>query len=432
MSISATGERQSSLRRIYLLAVALVGVGFLAGIGWAVSRRARPPRVVVMATGPKEGSYATYGARYRELLARQGLELRLRPTAGDVENLALLRDPRSGVTVALLQAGTTSAEESPQLSSLGTLFLQAVWVFRRGEPQGRVFAGPRVSLGPEGSGTRATMMKLLRLLGADTRSYELLTLPPDRAADELLAGRIDGMALVAGWESPLVRRLVAAPDVDLVSFARADAFVALEPSFEKLMLPMGVGDMARNRPPRDVSLLTTKASLVIRDDLNAAVQYLLLDAAAQIHGGPGIFQKAGQFPAAEGVDVPLSEEARRFYKSGRPFLHRHLPYWLAVLVERLLIVLVPFIGVAVPLLRGAPGIYRGVVQRRIVRLYGELRMIESELDTRPPDSATADLERRASDLERRANQLRVPLGYSRWLYTLKQHIRLVRVRLGEA
>ncbi|WP_248353622.1 TAXI family TRAP transporter solute-binding subunit [Anaeromyxobacter oryzae] len=420
------------MRGAYLVLLALVGLGFLAGIGWAVSRQARPPRVVVMATGPDGGAYAAYGVRYRQILAREGLEVRLRPTAGDVENLALLRDPRSGVAVALLQAGTTSAQESHELVSLGTVFLQAVWIFRRGEPQGRVFAGPRVSFGPEGSGTRAMMMRLLRLLGTEARSYAPLALRPDVAAEELLAGRIDGMALVAAWESPLVQRLVAAPDISVLSFARADAFVALEPTLQKLVLPAGVGDLARNRPPHDVTLLATKTSLVVRDDLSSAVQYLLLDAASEIHGGPGIFQKAGQFPAAEGVDVPLGEEARRFYKSGRPFLNRHLPYWMAVPVERLIIVLVPFIGIAVPLLRGVPGIYRSIMQRRIVRLYRELKRIESELEARPPGSDTADLERRAADLESRANHLRVPLSFSRWLYTLKQHIRLVRARLGEA
>lgn len=422
--------KPTAFRHVYLLLLILVAAGFLIGIGWAVSRRAQPPRVVVMATGPTGGTYQAYGARYRELLARQGLEVRLRPTAGDVENLALLRDPHSGVTIALMQAGTTSAQESPQLSSLGALFLQAVWIFRRGEPEGQLFEGPRVSFGPEHSGTRATMTKLARLAGIEARLPALLTLPPDQAALELEAGRLDGMALVSGWESPIVQRLVAADGVSLVSFARADAFVALEPTFQKLVLPEGVGDLARNRPPHDVSLLATMTSLVVRDDVDAAVQYLLLDAASQIHGGPGMFQKAGQFPAAEGVDVPLSEEARRFYKAGRPFLHRLFPYWIAVLVERLLIVLVPFIGLAVPLLRGAPGIYRAVVQRRILRLYGELKLIETEIEARPPGSDTADLDRRAADLEQRASHLRVPLTFSRWLYTLRQHIRLVRARLG--
>jgi TRAP-type uncharacterized transport system substrate-binding protein len=392
---------------------------------------ALPPRTIVMATGPVGGSYEAYGERYREILAREGLEVRLRNTAGDGENLALLSDPRSGVNVALLQSGTTSAKASPELSSLGTVFFQPLWVFRRGKPQGKTFGGPRVSIGPEGSGTRATMMKLLRLLGGDPQGYELLALPPERAAQELQAGRIDGMALVAGWESPLVRRLLADPALDLVSFVRADAFTALEPSLEERVLPMGVADLARNRPPQDVRLLGTKASLVVRGELHAAVEYLLLEAASEIHGGPGMFQKAGQFPAAEGVDVPLGESSRRFFRSGRPLLHRYLPYWMAVLAERLLVVLVPLVGVVIPLARALPAAYRNLLLRRIVRLYGELKLIETELDGRPAGADTVDLAHRAAHLESQADHLRLPLKYAPLLYTLKQHIGLVRSRLGE-
>jgi hypothetical protein len=223
---------------------------------------------------------------------------------------------------------------------------------------------------------------------------------------------------------------VADPAIGLVSFARADAYVALEPSLEKVVLPMGVGDLARNRPPRDVTLLTTRTSFVVREDLHAAVQYLLLEAASEIHGGPGIFQKPSQFPAAEGVDVPLSDQARRFYRSGPPFLHRYLPYWMAVLVERLLIILVPLLGIVLPLARAAPEIHHHVIQHRIVRLYAELKLIEAELEARPKAAETADLLQRVSHLESRAGQLRVPLRFSPLLYTLKQHIRLVWARLG--
>ena len=129
-----------------------------------------------------------------------------------------------------------------------------------------------------------------------------------------------------------------------MSFRRADAFVALNPYLEKTVLPAGVGNMARNRPPQDVPLIETKTSLIVRRDLHGAVQYLLLEAASEIHGGPGIFHKAGRFPAAEAIDLALSENARQYYRSGRPFLHRYLPYWAAVIVERILLVLVPIVG----------------------------------------------------------------------------------------
>ena len=414
-------------RRRYTIALAVILAAALAGVVWALA--GRPPRAIVLATGPEGGSYAAYGERYRALAAREGLEIRVRRTAGDVENLALLRDPRSGVSAAFMQSGTTTAAQSPELVSLGALYYQPVWPFRRSGHAESFFGGPRVSIGPEGSGTRAVATRLLGLVGRGT--YDFLDWPPDRAAAELQAGHIDGMVLVSGWESPLVRRLLFDPGVDLVSVVRADAVVALDPALEKLVLPMGVADLARNRPPQDVQLVATKASLIVRADLNPAVQNLLLDAASEIHGRPGIFEKAGQFPMAVGVDVPLGDEARQFYKSGRPLFQRYLPYWMAVMAKRLLLVLVPLLGILVPLVRAAPEIYRQLLVRRMMAFYGELKLIETELEARPPGVDTGDLARRTADLENRASHVRVPLFYSPIIYTLKQHIQLVQSRLGQ-
>ena len=85
--------------------------------------------------------------------------------------------------------------------------------------------------------------------------------------------------LMGAWESPAVQRLLTAAEINLVSIRRADAFVALYPYLNRLVLPAGVADMAANRPRTDVVLLAPKASLVVRGDLHPAIQYLLLDAA---------------------------------------------------------------------------------------------------------------------------------------------------------
>ena len=419
-------RRQFRVVLLALIGTALVGSALVGAVFWVI--KALPPRTIVMATGPTGGSYAAYGARYREILAREGLEVRLQPTVGDGENLALLRDRDSGVSVAILQAGMATAEETPELSALGTISIQALWLFRRGDDDAKPFGGPRVSFGPEGSGTRIVATRVLSLAGAMPGDPSALS--PDRAAAELQAGRLDGMALVAGWESPLVRKLLADPAIGLASLARADALVTLAPSFEKHVVPAGVGDLARNRPPRDVTVLTTKASLVIRSDLNPAVQSLLLQAATEIHGGPGLFRRPGQFPAAEAIDLPLSDQARQFYRSGRPFLQRYMPYWLAVLSERLLLLLVPLFAIALLLLRIVPWLYRQIIQLRVVLLYGELKLIETAVEERRPGADVRDLLGRLAALEDRAAHAHVPLFFSPLLYTLKQHIRLVRSRIA--
>jgi hypothetical protein len=87
-------------------------------------------------------------------------------------------------------------------------------------------------------------------------------------------------------------------------------------------------------------------SLIVRRDLPSAIQYLLLEAATRIHAHPGVFQKAGEFPAAEGTDLPLSDDAQQFYKTGVPLLQRYLPLRLAVLEEQLAVVLLPIAALA--------------------------------------------------------------------------------------
>src|SRR5262249_19273383 len=291
----------------------------------------------------------------------------IRRDRGEAPRSALGRERR------LCERRPFRRQGSFEVESLGALFYDPLWLFERTSANGFAFgglAGKRVSFGSEGSGTRALAKDLIALAGIDTQRTTVLDLRPAEAADRLLRGEVDVVALVASWDSPLIRRLVAAPEISLVTFRRADALVALRPHLNKLILPTGVGDLATNRPPNDVALIAPKASLVVRRDLHEAIQFLLLDAAAQIHSGPGIFHRAGTFPAAGSIDFPLSGEAVRFYKAGRPFLQRYLPFWLAVLSERLLLLLVPLVGIVLPLFRVVPDTYRAMVERRIIALYG--------------------------------------------------------------
>ena len=425
--------REGWLRPTLVLAAVTL---LVAGAWWAFGAWApAPPRTVVMASGPEGSDYSVLGARYRAILARSGIDLRLRPTAGAVENLTRLRDAASGVSVAFSQAGTATAEDADALVSLGTVFYEPLWLFHRGLDESRRFAalrGKRVSVGPEGSGTRALALPTLSLGGIDSRSPDLLSLGPGESAEKLVRGEIDAAAIVTSWESPVVRQLLATPGIELASFPRADAHLALNPYLNKLVLPAGVGDLGRNIPPVDVVLVAPKASLVVRRDLHPAIQYLLLVAAAEIHSPPGLFHRAGEFPAAEAIDLPLSEDARQFFRSGRPFLQRYLPFWLAVLAERLLLLLVPIVGVVYPLVRSLPALWAWTVRRRIFRLYGELKLVEIEMEGRLAPGSAGGLLARLDDLDERASRLRVPRGHVARAYTLRHHIRLVRERLEKA
>jgi|tagenome__1003787_1003787.scaffolds.fasta_scaffold20893252_1 TRAP-type uncharacterized transport system substrate-binding protein len=387
-----------------------------------------PPHKIVMATGAQGGAYHELGIRYREILAQAGVEAQLLTTTGAIENLTRLRDPASGVDIGFIQGGTTTQKESPGVESLGTLFYEPLWFFTRiSGSRTEGLSGRRLSIGPEGSGTRDLMLQLLE---RNKIVAELFGFTPDVAAEKLIAGDIDAVFIVATWGSPVVQQLITAQGIELRSFPRADAYLQLYPFLTKVILQEGVGDLATNRPPSDVVLVAPKASLAVRADLHPAIQYLLLNAAVEIHSGPGLFRKAGQFPAAESIDIPLSDTAQRFYKSGQPFLHNYLPFWIAELVARVLVVFVPLALVLYPFFKLLPRAYDWIMRSKIMPLYDELRSIEREMEAQGSGHAADAIVARLDQLDQRANRLRLPTAYASAVYTLRSYIDLVRQRLA--
>ena len=246
-----------------------------------------------MATGPEGGTNYQLGDRYREFLAKSGIELKLMPTAGSLENLKLLRDLKSGVSVALVQGGAASGVESSGVESLGTVGYEPLWLFHRGDVDGnlRALAGRRVSIGSEGSGARAFALDVLKRTKTEGTIGELLGYSPQVAAEKLIAGDIDAAFIVTGWDSPAVQSLINAKGVELASFPRADAMVALYPFLTKLSVPRGIFDISADLPPSDVVLLASKSILAVRANLHPALQYLLLAAATEIHSKAEFFKK---------------------------------------------------------------------------------------------------------------------------------------------
>jgi TRAP-type uncharacterized transport system substrate-binding protein len=411
----------------------VLALALLAGLLWlaVAALRPLPERSFAMATGPEGSAYRAFAELYREALAKQGVTLRLVPTEGAYDNVARLRDPKSGISVAFVQSGVTTAAESPDLLSLGTMFYEPLWVFCRCQPTGRALhesLGHHVSIGPPGSATRELAQRLMRLNGLDPATLSIEAYSPEQAAEALQAGRIDTAIIDTAWESAAVQQLLADPSINLVDFPRADAYVARLPFLDKVVLPMGVADLARNRPPQDVTLIAPKASLVVRADLHPALQYLLIDAATKIHARPDVLQTAGEFPAPEQIDLPLSKEAEHMYRNGPNFLRRHLPFWLAELVQRLLLFGIPMLGLLYPVTTLAPQVWRWEMSRRLQRMYRELQRLEKDLRLAPDGPRRDELRGRLDALEANAARMKLPDSFAAMSYELKQNIHFVQER----
>jgi TRAP-type uncharacterized transport system substrate-binding protein len=403
-----------------------------------------PDKNLVMATGPAQGAYGEFAKRYVALLREHGITLELRPTEGTRDNLALLRDPGSGVEVAFVQGGVDDPDAPlpgpllpVPLMSLGNVAYEPLWLFYRedsarqklqGQPLTRLaqLQGWRINTGPAGGGSGAMFRQLA---DANRLAADGITLGSRTAVNgvaDLVQGRIDAVVMVSAAEAPLVQYLLRTPGVRLFDVQQSEAYARRFPFLRALTLPRGVVDLAGDQPPADVRLVAATASLVAHEDLHPALVQLLLQAARQVHGSAGWFAASNEFPNAGSSEFPLSAEAERFFRNGPPWLQRYLPFWLANFIDRMWFVLLPLLGLLLPLSRLLPPLVELRVRSRVFRWYAHLREVERAIE-RPGAEVQQALDELAR-IEAQVERIGVPLSYTHELYTLRSHIQLVRRR----
>lgn len=415
-----------------LPALLLVVAAFV--LAWQFVRPAPPSRIVIT-TGSAGGAYDYFGQRYREKLAQEGIEVELRPSSGAVENLRRLKTD-DAVNVGFIQGGIANEPESEDLATLGSMYLEPVWVFYRGtENLDRIvqLRGRRIAIGVHGSGGQLFALQVLAANGFSTNDPGLVPLGGMEAVEALRKGEVDAFFVVGAPQAPVVDALLHSEGIQLLNFAQAEGYGRHFPHLVTVTLPRGAIDIQADHPPRDIQLVAATANLVVKSDIHPAIVTLLLRHAREIHGAPGLLSGPGAFPSQQDHSLPLHPSARRFYESGPPLLQRYLPFWLAVLIDRLFVMLLPLIAVVIPLTKVLPALYNWRMRSRVYRWYGELKFLEAEIDRNPEtrrDLATIEgFIDRLDHIEHRASHRKLPLAFSNELYTLREHIALVRQRL---
>ena len=388
-----------------------------------------PPGTITITTGPEDSIFYTNACKYAVLLQRQGIKLKILPSHGSLDNLRRLADPSVKVDVGFVQGGITN-EIQDQLVSLGSISYQPLLVFYRGTNVETLagLAGRRLAIGPPGSGTRTLVKTLLAANGMlPGGSATLLDWESGDAARGLLAGTVDAVFLMGeDASSAVMRQLLLAPDIHLLNFPQAEAYTRRFSYLSVLKLPQGGIDFGRNIPPHDIYLIGPTVELIARPSLHPALSDLLLEAARNVHGNASLLQHKSEFPAPLEHDIPLSADAARFYKSGTGFFYSHLPFWMASLTSRILVVFVPMIVILIPILRSIPHLYRWRNQSRIYRWYRALLRLEQELLKEPDAHRRQTLLKRLDEIEHGVNKLKVPAFLADQFYGLRGHITLVR------
>jgi TRAP-type uncharacterized transport system substrate-binding protein len=410
-----------------------------------------PPQRVVLATGPAQSAYDEFGKRYARALAEVGIELVLLPSQGSADNLELIRTGKADM--GFVQGGTLdlTPDDHDELVSLGSLFVEPLWVFYR-EAAARAHAprtanpsqavspqinqitqlrGWRVNVGSEGSGVPKLFESVLDANHLAGKDLVLSRLEQTPATVALLDGKIDALVFASAPESPLVQMLLQTPGIRLLDFAQSEAYARRLSYLKPVVLPQGVVDLAHNVPSRNVRLIAPTTSLLASVDTHPAVLQLMARTAVRLHSEPGWFSHARDYPSLANAELPLAQEAERALAAGPTFLQRHLPFWLANLIERMWLAMGLIVALALPLSRIVPPLYTLRVRSRVFRWYADLRRIEQQVDTATPIDAPQreQLLAELNTLDERTSQIEVPLAYAEELYALRGHIHAVRKKL---
>jgi hypothetical protein len=417
-----------SLGPIVLISAAAIWATF-----WFV--RPAPPDTIIFTAGPEGSSYRVQAEKYRKILARNGIKVEILTSQGSLENLKRLNDPAFNVDVGFVQGGVAASLGAVgDLVSLGSMFHQPLAVFyKSGAPLTRLseLQGRRLAIGVAGSGTHVLALALLKSNGVEPDGRtRLLELAGDAAVQALTAGKIDAVFLMGDSAAGKVMlKLFDTPGIRLLDFPQAEGYVRRFSYLSKLDLPTGSIDLGRNIPSRDLQLIGPTVELIAREDLHPALSDLLIEAAVEVHGGATLLQRAGEFPAPVEREFRISDDAARYYKSGKGLFYRYLPFWVASLADRTMVLLVPVLVLLIPGMRLVPVLYRWRVTSRIYRWYGALLALERDIRRDPAPEDMEELLGRLAGIEDAVGSIKVPLSFADQLYVLREHIGFVRARL---
>lgn len=402
--------------------------------------RSAPPKTIIMTSGDDGSMYYKIANRYAKILARNGVNLKVIKSEGSLENLDRLLNHSYRVDVGFVQSGLTRKRKIDNLVSLGSVAYEPLFIFYRGNKPVEIlsqFKGKKLAIGPDGSGTNYLATNLLEMNGIEPEEppeapTELWEMDDEEAAQDLLNGKIDAVFFMAdSASSQLMRKLLHEPAIHLVNLTQADAYTRRVGYLNKLVLPKGAIDFGNNVPDHDITLIAPSVELIARSNLHPALSDLLLEAAKEVHGRATLFQSRKEFPVPLEHEFPISGDASRYYKSGKTFLYRYFPFWMASLISRILVVFLPIVLILIPGLRAIPALYRWGTKMRIYRWYRQLLALEQDMVNQMDANKQKELLTRLDQIEQSVDSMKVPASFADQFYILRGHVGFVRTRLLE-
>ncbi len=414
--------------KLWLLIAALIAGGF-----WLASRfvSPAPKKSLVIATGRKEGLYYDYALRYKQLLEREEVHVKLLETAGSIETRRLLLEHKADI--GFMQGGTAHAKDGEHLKAIAAIYPEPLWIFvpaKSAISSINALVSKRIAIGEHGSGTFALSKTLLKSVGIDARNTALLDTNATEGYRLLKKGKIDALFDVIGTSSSRVYDYFAERKIKLLPLRRLDAFHLHFPYLERVTLPQGALDLAENLPRHDVALLASSAMVVATEGLDKVLVRLMARVVRNAPQPTTLLMTSLPYPNIRSAQLPIHPSAERYFEEGDSWLERIFPYWIAANIYRLKIMLIPILTLLIPLLKGFFPLYRWRIRARIFRWYDTLDSIDKEIDKMSPQELRRQIERLNALQKEIKTQTDVPLSYMSEYYLLRTHVAFILERLS--
>lgn len=312
-----------------------------------------PTQPLNLAIGQKGSSYEAFGIKLANYFEKHGLKINLIPTSGMDESVNKLDDDSSAINAAFMSAGRPVPKSWSGLVSMGSVQYSPIWlIFRGKQPKDELeLFSQKIAIGADGTNTQALFKTLAAARGYKTEAQSyLLPIKHAEAVARLNAGEIDAIFIVDGFDSENVQTLLRNPSNQIYNVELADAYTRQIPYLNKLSVPKGSLNIASLNPESDKTILATSTTLLVEENTHPYIQWLLLKAIRDINNESSrFFAPPNFFPAQLDTTIELSKIAARYYESGFPELTEHMPWWLAIYLDRIWVFILTLLAVIVPI-----------------------------------------------------------------------------------
>lgn len=396
-----------------------------------------PPMHATMSTGGSNGGYALFAEKLRAELAKEGFELKLINSSGSRENTERLLDKNSSINLALMQSGQElelDAAQRKQLYNLGAVYQEPLWLFTREGIALNTLSDLlplRTAVGSANGGTRMMINPLLiaNNINSDALPANWHAYSGKKALAALVNDELDAAFFLGPAESSLIQQAASHSELQLIHFSQAAAYRARLPFITEVNVGQGLLNLSSNQPHQATTILSPVAMLVANQSFHPALSALILAAAQEVMKSGTLIDAPDTWPKNLPHDFSTLTEAEYFHNKGLPLLQRYLPFRIASLADRYIILVIPLLVLLFPLFKMAGPLYRWRIRARIYRWYKYLRDVDKRFTNHTlPEHLDSEI-KRLTELQMELAKVEVPLSYTNELYELHLHVRYVLQRL---